>query len=80
MIIRRIVFVWFAMATLGSLITYFAYSDDNNKWFVVVQTIALSITVLPLLFLMTVIYYRFFKAPDSLDEFAPSEDRPKAGG
>lgn len=62
MIIRRVVFAWFVMATLGSLITYFAYSDHHNKWFVVLQTVALSVILLPVLFLMTFVYYRFFIA------------------
>lgn len=73
--------VWFAMATTGSLITYFAYIDDNNKWFVVVQTMALSVIVLPVLFLMTVLYYRFFKGTtNALYEFAPSDDSSRSGG
>ena len=65
MIIRRIVLVWFVLSTLGTLITYVTHIEHVNRWFMVVQTVAISIFVLPVLFLMTIPYHRYFKTTRS---------------
>ena len=81
MIIRRIVIVWFVLSTLGTLITYVTHIEHVNRWFMVVQTVAISIFVLPVLFLMTIPYLRFFKTTRSkLREVASSSDSSRSEG
>jgi len=46
-----------------------------------VERLAYSIIVLPILFLMTVLYFRFFRVTRSrLDEFTSPDDHQQAGG
>jgi cell division protein FtsW (lipid II flippase) len=73
--------VWIAIAVCVTLLTYFTHNEYNNKWFVVVERLAYSIIVLPILFLMTVLYFRFFRVTRSrLDEFTSPDDHQQAGG
>lgn len=81
MIIRRIVLVWLALSTLGTLITYFAHSGYNDKWLIVVQAIAISMFVLPVVFLITALYLRYFKASRKwLREFISANDNSRSEG
>jgi putative effector of murein hydrolase len=81
MIIRRIVLVWFVLSVLATLITYFAHLEHVNRWFMVVQTISVSICVLPVLFLMTIPYHRYFKSTKSnLDDAVSTDNSPSSRG
>jgi heme/copper-type cytochrome/quinol oxidase subunit 2 len=81
MIIRRIVLVWIVLSTLGTLITYVTHIEYVNKWLMVVQAMAISIFVLPVLFLMTIPYLRYFKSARSrLREVASTDDSSRSEG
>lgn len=61
MIIRRIVLVWFAVAIIGTLITFYVYHDHYNRWLGVISAIAVALISLPVVFLITLVWHRFPK-------------------
>lgn len=61
MIIRKIVLVWFTVAIIGTLITFYVYHDYNNRWLGVISAIAVALISLPVVFLITLVWHRFPK-------------------
>jgi hypothetical protein len=59
MIIKRIVLVWFLLTAAGTLAVFF-YNDVDTRWFATISTMAIAMILLPILFLVTVVCYRYF--------------------
>ena len=74
MIIKRIVLVWFSVATMCT-VGVFYFNDVDSRWFAMISTMAISIILLPVLFLLAAVYHRFFNINKSeLDEFRDPDD------
>lgn len=51
--------MWFAIAAVCTVATFYSSGEFDNPWLGVVSTIVVCVFALPLLFFLVLVYYRF---------------------